>query len=177
MAIKQRLVVFKIGGEEFGIDIMLVKRVEVVRDITPVPEARSYVEGIMNLRGNLIPVIDFRKRLRAGGKVHQGDRRIIIVNLEEKLTGLIVDDASEVIRVEEGMVELPPDIILEMGADYVNGVINLGGRFITLVDMQKALTDEITCELKDVMETLSKTFVRKDIAKGSDRMEEVKALV
>lgn len=154
MAVKQRLVVFKIGDEEFAADIMLVKRVEIVGDITPIPETHNYVEGVINLRGNLIPVIDFRKRLRASGRGGADDRRIIIVNLDGKLTGLIVDDASEVVRVEEGMVEAPPDIVSEMGVDYVAGVVNVKGRFITMVDLRKALTDEITCELDEVMKRL-----------------------
>ena len=178
MAIKQRLVVFKVGGEEFAADILLVKRVEVMRDITPVPETRAFVEGVMNLRGNLVPVIDFRKRLRASGQFECDDRRIIIVNLGEKLTGLIVDDASEVIRVEDGMVESPPDIIQEIGADYVAGVVNLGGRFITLIDIKKALTDEITCELDEVMEILSKAAGPKDVMRdGGHQVGGVRALV
>ena len=178
MANKQRLVVFKVGTEEFAADILLIKRVEVMRDITPVPETRSYVEGIMNLRGNLVPIIDLRKRLLANNSAGKVDNRIIIANLEGKVCGLIVDDASEVIRVDSDEVEVPPDVIAEMGVDYVSGVINLGDRFITLIDLRKALAGEITCELEEVMKVLSPSSVLRDRdIDGDDEAADLRAMV
>lgn len=153
---RRQLVVFKVGGGEFAIDILLTKEVVTMREITPVPETEAYVEGVMNLRGNLIPVLDFRKRLLAGYPGSQDDRRILITHFDDRLIGLIVDRASEVVRVEEGAIEQPPDIILESGADYITGIINLGDRFIALIDLNKALNEEITCELAKVMQALSR---------------------
>ncbi|HEV8487732.1 MAG TPA: chemotaxis protein CheW [Blastocatellia bacterium] len=154
MAVKRQLVVFRVGAEEFAVDILLTKEVVSMCDITPVPETQDYVEGVMNLRGNLVPVVDLRKRLRARTKAGHEERRIIIANCEERLTGLIVDGASEVIRVSEEMIEPPPDLISEIGADYVEGVINLDSRFITLIDLKNVLTEDVNCELDQVLEIL-----------------------
>jgi purine-binding chemotaxis protein CheW len=153
---RRQLVVFRAGGGEFAIDILMTKEVVTMREVTPVPETEDYVEGVMNLRGNLVPVLDFRKRLRAGALSAPADRRILIASLEGRLVGLIVDRASEVVRVDDERIEPPPDIILESGADYITGLVNLGDRFVTLIDLGKALNEEIVCELDRVMELLSR---------------------
>lgn len=152
---RRQFVVFKVGTEEFATDIMLTKEVVLMRDITPVPGTETYVEGIMNLRGSLVPVLDFRKRLRARRTVTSAEQRIIIVQLDGRWAGLIVDGASEVIRVSDDLIEPVPDLISETGAGYVEGVISLKDRFITLINLQKALSGEILSELDDVMTVLS----------------------
>jgi purine-binding chemotaxis protein CheW len=148
------MVVFRIGEEEFAIDILLAKEVVVMRDITPVPETDNYVEGVMNLRGKLIPVLDFRKRLRARQTGRAGER-IIVVHLDQTSVGLMVDTASEVIRASEEMIEPPPDIISESEINYVAGIVNLRGRFITLIDVRRALSETITHDLEQVMRMIS----------------------
>src|SRR5882672_5952158 len=102
---KRQLVVFRVGGEEFAVDIMLTNEVVLMREITPVPETEGYVEGVMNLRGNLVPVLDFRKRLRALGTIAASEHRIIIARVDGRTAGLIVDGASEVIRISQEMIE------------------------------------------------------------------------
>jgi len=152
---RRQLVVFKVGTEEFAADIMLTKEVVLMREITPVPGTESYVEGIMNLRGTLVPVLDFRKRLRARPTAAPAEQRIIIVQLEGRSAGLIVDGASEVIRVNDDLIEAVPDLISETGVGYVEGVISLKERFITLINLQKALSGEIVSALDEVMTALS----------------------
>jgi purine-binding chemotaxis protein CheW len=155
MPVKRQMVIFKIGGEEFAIDIALTKEIVTMRPITPIPETEDYVLGVMNLRGSLVPVLDLRKRLRAGSdsaastKGH-ADIRIIIARVDAKQTGLVVDGASEVIRVTDDMIESPPDVITEIGAEYIGGIINLKDRFITVLDLDKALKGEVTHELEEV---------------------------
>ena len=153
---RRQLVVFKVGTEEFAADIMLTKEVVLMREITPVPGTEAYVEGVMNLRGSLVPVLDFRKRLRARRTTAPAERRIIIVQLDGRSAGLIVDGASEVIRVSDDSIEPVPDLISETGAGYVEGVISLKGRFITLINLQRALSGEILSELDEVMTVLSR---------------------
>lgn len=155
MAARRQLVVFKVGSEEFAVDIMLTNEVVLMREITPVPETEAYVEGVMNLRGNLMPVLDLRKRLRAYRPSAAADCRIIIANLDGRTAGVIVDGASEVIRVTDDLVEPVPDLISETGASYVEGVINLKDRFITLINLQKAFSDDIVSELDEVIRGLS----------------------
>ncbi len=152
----RQLIIFKVGVEEFAIDILHSKEIVVMSNITPVPETEDYVEGVMNLRGNLVPVIDLKKRLRAskaGGTRHE---RIIIAKLEGKFIGLIVDEASEVIKVTDEAIEPPPDVIGELGIDYIAGIVNVNGRFITLLDINKALSAEIISDLDEVMNVLSR---------------------
>jgi purine-binding chemotaxis protein CheW len=155
VASKRQMIVFKIGSEEFALDIMDTKEVVVMRGITPVPETDSYVEGVINLRGNLVPVLDLRKRFRAGGPCEAPEKRIIVSCLDGRLVGLMVDGASEVIRVSQEMIEPVPDILIDMGVSYITGIIKLDYRFITLIDLRKALTDEITRDLDEVAGLLS----------------------
>jgi len=152
---KRQLVVFTLGGAEFAVDIALTKEVAPMREITPLPETDTCVEGIVNLRGNLVPVLDLRKRLRAPDTTASADRRMIIVSFDGKSAALIVDGASEVIRVSDEMVEPVPDLISEIGADYVAGVINLNDRFITLIDLRLALSGEIGTGLEEVIQALN----------------------
>jgi len=154
--VRKQLVVFKVGSEEFAVDIMITKEVVLMREITPVPETEGYVEGVMNLRGHLVPVLDLGKRLRATRAAGGTERRIIITSLDGRLAGLIVDGASEVIRVNDELIEAVPDLMSETGADYVQGVVNLNGRFITLIDFQKALAGEVAGDFDRVIETLSR---------------------
>ncbi|HKP13588.1 MAG TPA: chemotaxis protein CheW [Blastocatellia bacterium] len=156
MAAKQQMIIFRVGAEEFAVDIMLVKEVVMMREITPVPETAAFVEGVMNLRGSLVPVVDLRKRLRARRAADGTDRRILIARLENKPIGLIVDGASEVVRVSRDMIEPAPDVIRELDADYVAGIINLGERFVTLMDVERALTGDISSELERVMASLGR---------------------
>jgi purine-binding chemotaxis protein CheW len=152
---RRQLVVFKVGTEEFAADIMLTKEVVLMREITPVPGTEPYVEGVMNLRGSLVPVLDFRKRLRARRTMAPAEHRIIIAQLDGRSVGLIVDGASEVIRVSDESIEPVPDLISETGVGYVEGVITVKDRFITLINLQKALSGEILSELDEVMTILS----------------------
>ena len=151
------MVVFRIGEEEFALDIMMAKEVVVKRDITPVPETDDYVEGVMNLRGNLIPVLDFRRRLRARVLRREGSERIIVIIIDGKPLGLMVDSTSEVIRVNDEMIEPAPDIIGESDVRYVSGIVNLKGRFITLIDVRSALSETITHDLEHIMGLLTRS--------------------
>lgn len=156
MAVRRQVVVFKIGAEEFGVDILLTKEVVVPREITPVPDTEAFVEGVMNLRGNLLPIIDLRKRLRARATTTQREQRIVIANIDDRTAGLIVDAASEVMRVTDDMIEPVPDLISEMGAGYIEGIINVKDRCITLIDLQKALSVDVLNELDCVIEALAR---------------------
>jgi purine-binding chemotaxis protein CheW len=154
VAVKQQMIIFRVGAEEFAVDILLVKEVVMMREVTPVPETEFYVEGVMNLRGSLLPVVDLRKRLRARRVANGADQRILIARFGGKLIGLIVDGTSEVVRVSRDMIEPAPDIIRELEADYVAGIINLNERFITLMDLERALVGDVSNELEQVMAAL-----------------------
>jgi purine-binding chemotaxis protein CheW len=156
VAAKKQMIIVRVGAEEFAVDILLVKEVVMMCDITPVPETESFVEGVMNLRGKLIPVLDLRKRLRARRLSDSIDQRILIVRRNDRLIGLIVDGTSEVARISSDMVEPAPDIIRELDAEYVSGIVNLNERFITLMNLEHVLTGEVTSELDQVMAALGR---------------------
>jgi purine-binding chemotaxis protein CheW len=121
------------------VDIALVHEIVRVPEITSVPDAPDFIEGVINLRGKIISLVDLRKRFREK-EVTRGKRnRVIVVEFEQKFVGLIVDAASEVLRVPASDIEPPPSIFEHGELNYVTGVAKAGGRLIILVDLAKIL--------------------------------------
>lgn len=141
MAEKQ-YVVFKIGNEEYGIDIMSVKEIGPYQESVKVPNAPVFVEGIINYRGNVIPIISLHKRFNIEQKGIDNNTRIIVINLKEKQIGFIVDEASQTIRLDDKDIDPTPDIVAGIDSKYITGVGKLDERLIILVDLEKMLTDE-----------------------------------
>ncbi len=138
-----QLVSFKLGDEEFGVDILQVQEIIRMQNITRVPNAPHFVEGVINLRGKVIPIIDLRKRFDLG--THEADKntRIVVVKINDIVVGLVVDEVSEVLRIPADTVEPPPPIIAGIESDYIKGVGKLdGGRLLILLDLNKILTKE-----------------------------------
>jgi purine-binding chemotaxis protein CheW len=139
MAKDQQLVGFRIGKETFGVPIHLVHEIVRVPEITAVPDAPEYVEGVINLRGKIISVIDLRKRFGEKRIERSRKNRILVAEIERKMVGLIVDAASEVLRVSPEEIEDPPDVLDDAEVKYVTGVGKLKGRLIILVDLAKIM--------------------------------------
>jgi purine-binding chemotaxis protein CheW len=135
-----QLVGFRIGRETFGIPIGLVREIVRMMEITSVPDAPDYVEGVINLRGRIIPVIDLRKRFREPGIAPDKRNRILVAELEGRLVGLIVDAASEVLKLARGEIEPPPELLQENDLSYVTGLGKRNGKLIILVDVEKILS-------------------------------------
>ncbi len=139
----QQFVVFKLHTEEYGIDIKNVQEIVHMQEITKVPQSAEFVEGIINLRGRIIPVVDLKKRFY-GVKTETGDNtRIIVIDLGNQVLGIIADEVSEVLRLNEAMIDPPPAIILQLSAE--NGVIGVGkleDRLLILLDLTKAFSLE-----------------------------------
>ncbi len=133
------LVGFRIGEETFGVPIALVHEIVRVPEITAVPEAPDCVEGVINLRGKIISVVDLRKRF--GEKVIRPSKknRILVAEVGDKRVGLIVDSASEVLKIAPDQVETPPNVFEDGELNYVTGVGKLKGRLIILIDLNKVL--------------------------------------
>ena len=139
MAKDLQLVGFRIGKETFGVPIDLVHEIVRVPEITAVPDAPEYVEGVINLRGKIVSVIDLRKRFREKRIERTRKNRILVAEIERKMVGLIVDAASEVLRVSPNEIEDPPDVLDDAEIKYVTGVGKLNGRLIILVDLAKIM--------------------------------------
>ena len=130
---------FRIGKETFGVQISLVHEIVRVPEITAVPDAPEYIEGVINLRGKIVSIVDLRKRF--GEREIKGHKknRILVVEVDGKMVGLIVDAASEVLKLPPQDVEVPPNVFQEGELNYVTGVGKLHDRLIILVDLNKVL--------------------------------------
>jgi len=133
------LVGFRIGRETFGVPINLVHEIVRVPEITAVPDAPDYVEGVINLRGKIVSIVDLRKRFGEREIVPHKKNRILVAELEGKMVGLIVDAASEVLKIPPSEIDSPPNVFAENEVHYVTGVGKLNGRLIILVDLTKIL--------------------------------------
>ncbi len=140
-----QLVTFYLDGEEFGLGIEEVQEINRLDDITAVPRAPAFVEGVMNLRGNVIPAIDLRRRFGLGPVEHDESTRVIIVNMSGRLTGLIVDGVSEVLRLQRRSIEAPPEVIrTDLNTRFIKGICKderHGGKMIVLIEVSRILAD------------------------------------
>ena len=148
-----QLVSFLIENEEFGVDILNVQEIIRPVDITRVPNAPAFVEGVINLRGRIVPVVDLRKRFNLPRRERDKNSRIIVVELRDKIVGFMVDAVREVLRVDAGVIEPPPELAIGIDAHYITGVAKLDDRLLILLDLERILTDEEKHRLQPLQET------------------------
>lgn len=137
---ERQLVVFGLADELYGIDINTVREIVTMQRVTRVPKVPEYIEGIINLRGNVIPVIDLRKKLGLKVKEHTKDTRIVVVEVASETVGLVVDSVSEVMRVPKASIEPRSALIGDLESDPVEGIVRLEDRLIILVDIARIVT-------------------------------------
>ena len=154
MAKEQHIVGFRIGRESFGVPIRLVHEIVRIPDITAVPEAPDFVEGVINLRGKIVPVVDLRKRFGEKEIVSTRKNRILVAEVDRKMVGLMVDAASEVMKIPETEIEQPPNVFEEGDLQYVTGVGKLNGRLIILIDLTRVLQKGELRRLAEVADSL-----------------------
>ena len=147
---ENQYVVFNLDKEEFGIDIMNVKEIIPYQESIQVPNTPNFIEGIINYRGNVIPIINLKRRFKLGVQEVTKDTRIIVITLENKEIGFVVDEASQTLRLDENQIDPAPDIISGVDKKYIIGVGKVDDRLLILMDLEKVLTDEE----KDEIETL-----------------------
>lgn len=152
---ERQLVTFRLGEDEFGTDIMDVKEIIRVPAITKIPNAPGYVEGACNLRGDVLPIIDGRTKFNLERKEKDENSRVLVIDVEGKATGIIVDKVSEVMRVPTSDIEETPEIVRNIEDDFIDGVVKLnnGQRLVMLLDIVSALmVKELTKEKKEMQE-------------------------
>ena len=137
-----QLVTFSIGEEEFGVDILKVQEIIRTMEITKVPRAQDFVEGVINLRGKVIPIIDLRRRFGFTSKEHDKHTRIIVIEINNMIVGFVVDSVSEVLRIPAATVEPPPPVVAGVESEYISGVGKLEDRLLILLDLDKLLSNE-----------------------------------
>lgn len=145
-----QLVGFTIGEEMFGVDILMVQEIIRSSPITAVPNSPDFVEGVINLRGNIIPVIELRKRLNLYKENSSlKDTWILILDIAGKITGFIVDSVTEVLKIQEDTIEPPPEIIVSgLESQYIKGVCDIGEKLLILLDFDRILLVEEIKKLK-----------------------------
>lgn len=145
-----QFVVFKLGNEEYGIPITQVKEINRLTTATKVPKSPSFVEGIINLRGQIVPIIDMKKRFELPLTEYTGDARIIVIQVEQNTFGIEVDSVSEVLRINSSNVEPAPQIVCGIDSMYITGVAKVLDRLLILLDLDKLLSDEEKALLVDM---------------------------
>lgn len=138
-----QLVVFNIGDEEFGVDISQVREIVRLIEVTYMPKAPAFIEGVVNLRGQIVAVIDLAKRLGIPSRPRGEATRIIVIEIGENTVGMIVDSVSEVLRISSGEIEEVPGLIeTEVPEHYIRGVGKLKDRLLVLLDLSRVLSHE-----------------------------------
>jgi len=138
-------VVFSLGQQEYGIDIALAQEViRIPEQITKIPDTSTYVEGMVNLRNKIIPVIDLKKRFKFEQTARTSDSRLLILNLEDMILGTIVDDVAEVLKIDEQAIEALNTTISSVGSNSVKGIGKIANRLILLLDAIKLKTEVLS---------------------------------
>jgi purine-binding chemotaxis protein CheW len=139
----EHLVTFFLTGEEYGVDVRMVQEIIRVTEVTQVPRAPEFIKGVINLRGRIIPVIDLKKKLGLGEVAIERQTRVVVIRVRDRLIGLLVDGASQVLRIPVSTIEAAPEEVVEIDANYIRGVAKLDKRLIILMDLQKILGMEL----------------------------------
>ncbi len=132
------IVSFLLEDERYGVDAKKVREIVKMRKITVIPQVKDYIEGIINLRGNVLPVISLRKFFNLAAYRERGDiQRILFIESDEKVTGIMVDAVSEVLRLSTDNIQPPPPAIKKINGEYISGVGNIAGGMVILLDIDK----------------------------------------
>lgn len=137
-----QLVSFRVGSEEFGVDILRVQEINRMVEITRVPNSPEFVEGVINLRGKIIPIIALRKRFGLKDKSPDKYTRIIVADVDNKIVGFVVDAVLEVLRIPTDTIEPPPPIVAGVDASYIRGVAKLEDRLLILLNLEEVFSEQ-----------------------------------
>ena len=135
-------VVFELDTEAYGVDIATVEGIIKMQEITRLPQAPDFMEGITNLRGSIVPVIDLRKRFGMPDQEATRETRIVIANMGGTKVGLIVDAVSQVIRIPEDAIEPPPQMSVTINSAFIKSVAKLEDQLVILLDLDRVLNLE-----------------------------------
>ena len=139
-----QLVSFMLDNEEYGVEVLKVREIIRMPTITKMPNTPSYVEGVINLRGKVIPIISMRKRFGLMESEHSNQTRIMVMDVAGTLTGFIVDAVSEVIRIHSSEIQPPPSMVVSggIGQEFITGVFNHLERLLIIMDVDRMFTDD-----------------------------------
>lgn len=152
---EQQLVLFDLANEHYGIEIATVDGIIKMQEVVSVPHAPSFVEGVTNLRGSVLPVIDLRKRFGMPPAPASNDTRIVVVNLEgSRKVGMIVDAVTEVLTIPEDSIEPTPPIVSTIDSSFIIGIAKVDDRLVILLDLASVLNEKERSSLKSLPESV-----------------------
>jgi len=137
---EHQLVVFELGKEHYGVDISAVEAIIKMQPITVVPHTPHFVEGVTNLRGSVLPVIDLRKRFNIAQDEISKNSRIVVIVLGKTKVGMIVDGVSEVLQIQEESIEPTPSMITSVDTTFITGIAKIDDKLVILLDLSKVLS-------------------------------------
>ena len=143
-----QVVSFALGSEEYGVDIAQVQEINRMVTVTHVPQAAQFMEGVINLRGRLIPIIDLRTRFGMERAERTKNTRIVVTEIGSKRLGMVVDSVSEVLRIPVEQIEDAPDLVAGVDTEYIRGVGKLDDRLIILLDLGRVISADEKTELQ-----------------------------
>lgn len=139
---EKQLVIFELGAEHFGIDIASVEGINKMLDITKIPQSPDYMLGITNLRGSVLPVLDLQKRFGMKSEEQTNETRIVVANMDGVKVGMVVSAVSEVLTIEDSVIEPPPPMVSNINSEFIIGVAKIDKRLVILLDLSKVLSFE-----------------------------------
>ncbi len=154
---ENQLVVFNLANEHYGVNIGAVESIIKLQPITAVPRAPSFVEGVTNLRGTVLPVLDLRKRFGLRAEEATKDTRIVVVEMNQETVGMVVDAVTEVLRVPEEDIEPPSPIITTVDSVFITGIAKVDERLIILLDLGQVLSPEEKADLQTFQQAQAET--------------------
>ncbi|PKL35524.1 MAG: chemotaxis protein CheW [Spirochaetae bacterium HGW-Spirochaetae-1] len=138
----QQVVCFKIGNEEYGVDILLVQEILKLPTITKLPKSVPYIMGVIDLRGKVIPIVDLSKKFKIDQKREKQSNRAIVVDISGKQVGLAIDSVSHVIKINSNDIEPPPPVVKGISGRYIVGIAKLETGFVVILDINQIFTSE-----------------------------------
>ena len=139
---EKQLVVFDLASESYGVDIDAVREIIRMQEITRVPRTPEFVEGVINLRGKVIPVVDLRKRFGLAVGEENKDNRIVVVDIGGQDIGVVVDAVTEVLRIPASAIEPPSSVITSADSEYLLGIVKLADKMIILLELESVLSEK-----------------------------------
>ena len=141
LANRRELISFRIGEQEFCVDIMAVREIRGWTPATPLPQSPAFIAGVINLRGAVLPIMDLAARLGFSSSVTSARSVIIVVKVGERMVGLLVDAVSDILMITDDMVQVAPDVACDRVRSFVRGLISLEGRMISLIGLDRLLPE------------------------------------
>ncbi len=151
---ERQIVAFSLGTEVYGVDIASVREIIPIQKIVPVPRAPDFIEGIINLRGRVIPVLDLRKHFGFSQPVTGSEQRIILVEDDQESIGVVVDSVSSVMQIPLDAIEPPAQVIVGPDIEYIEGIAKIGSDLVVLVDLTKIISDAEKRSIKEAEKSL-----------------------